>query len=129
MSAPERKTFAKGTLIFKEGETGREAYMVQHGRVRIFKNVAGRRIPIGIVLPGQTFGELALLDGGIRMAAALAEEDTACLVLTKDAIDHMMHDAPAGLGHLLRSLIGTMRAMGDDLATARAELADLRRET
>jgi CRP-like cAMP-binding protein len=127
MSVPERRTFAKGAVIFKEGENGREAYMLQKGKVRIFKTVAGRRITIGIVQPGQVFGELALLDNGNRMGAAVAEEDITCLTMSKASIDHMMNEAPNGLATLVLSLLGTVRAMGDDLAQARAELEEHRR--
>lgn len=127
MSVPERRTFAKGAVIFKEGENGREAYMLQKGKVRIFKMVAGRRITIGLVHPGQVFGELALLDNGNRMGAAVAEEDVTCLTMSKASIDHMMNEAPNGLATLVLSLLGTVRAMGDDLAQARAELEENRR--
>ena len=127
MSVPERKTFAKGSIIFREGESGHEAYLLQKGRVRIFKTISGRRITIGLVQPGQVFGEMALLDNGSRMGAAMVEEDATCLIMSKSSIDHMMHEAPSGLTTLLLSLLGTVRSMGDDLAVARAELEELRR--
>jgi len=127
MSVPERKTFTKGSVIFKEGESGREAYLLQKGKVRIFKTVSGKRITIGIVQPGQVFGELALLDNGGRMGAAVVEEDALCLVMSKASIDHMMNEAPAGLATLVHSLLGTMRVMGDELAQSKAELEELRR--
>lgn len=127
MSVPERKTFAKGAIIFKEGDSAHEAYLLQKGKVRIFKNISGRRIIIGIVQPGQVFGELALLDNGTRMGAAMAEDDITCLVMSKSSIDHMMNDAPRGLATLVLSLLGTVRSMGDDLAIARAELEEMRK--
>lgn len=128
MSTPERKTFAKGAVIFKEGEPGREAYVLQRGRVRIFKTIAGRRITIGVVQPGEVFGELALLDNGTRMGAAVAEDETTCLTMSKASIDRMMNEAPQGLATLVLSLLGTVRTMGEDLAAARAELAELKKE-
>ncbi|MEW5728399.1 MAG: cyclic nucleotide-binding domain-containing protein, partial [Pseudomonadota bacterium] len=74
--APERRNFAKGTVIFREGDKGAEAYLVQQGTVRIFKTVSGKRITIGHCKPFQVFGELALIDDAPRMAAAEATEDT-----------------------------------------------------
>lgn len=124
-STPERRTFAKGTLIFREGDRGDEAYLVQQGAVRIFKTVAGKRITIGTVTPFEIFGELALMDSAPRMAAAMAEQDTTCLVLSKATIRDMLDSAPAGLTNLLQSLITTMRMMGEDLARARAEIIEL----
>lgn len=119
-----QRTFPKGTVIFKEGDSGQEAYMLQQGTVRIFKTVAGRKVTIGRVWPFQVFGELALFDDGPRMAAAVADDDAVCLVLTKDAVRSMMDQAPPGLNTLLQSLLATIREMGDDLAAARAQLAE-----
>lgn len=125
---PERRTFTKGSVIFREGDSGSEAYLVQKGSVRIFKTVHGRRVTLGVCKPFQVFGELALLDDGPRMAAAEASEDTTVLVLSKARVRDMMDSAAPGLATLIQSLIGTMRSMGDELATARAELAEQKGE-
>lgn len=122
---PERRVFAKGTVIFREGDRGEEAYLIQTGSVRIFKTVSGKRITLGVVRPFQIFGELALMDNGARMAAAETSEETTCLVLSKATMREMLDQAPAGLTNVLQSLITTMRAMGDDLAMARARLMEL----
>ncbi|NFV81326.1 Crp/Fnr family transcriptional regulator [Magnetospirillum aberrantis] len=121
---PERRTFTKGSVIFREGDSGSEAYLVQKGSVRIFKTVHGRRVTLGVCKPFQVFGELALLDDGPRMAAAEASEDTTVLVLSKARVRDMMDSAAPGLATLIQSLIGTMRSMGDELAAARAQLAE-----
>lgn len=128
MGAPERRSFAKGTVIFREGERGEEAYLLQQGRVRIFKTVAGKRITIGQAKAFEVFGELALIDDSPRMAGALVEEDCTCLVLSKATIRDMLDAAPAGLTNLLHSLIATMRSMGEELAHTRAELQDAQRD-
>lgn len=122
---PERRTFSKGTVIFREGEHGGEAYLVQKGTVRIFKTVNGRRITLGLCKPFQVFGEMALLDDAPRMAAAETSEETTVLVLSKASIRDMMDSAAPGLTTLIHSLIATMRIMGDELATTRARLVEL----
>lgn len=122
---PERRTFAKGTVIFREGERGNEAYLVQKGTVRIFKTVHGKRVTLGQCRPFQVFGELALLDDAPRMAAAEACEETTVMVLSKATIREMLDSAAPGLTTLIQSLIGTMRVMGDELAAARAQISEL----
>jgi CRP/FNR family cyclic AMP-dependent transcriptional regulator len=123
-AVPERRVFAKGTVIFREGDRGSEAYLVQQGTVRIFKTVHGKRITLGSCKPFQIFGELALLDDGPRMAAAETSEETTVLVLSKATIRDMLDGAPVGLTTLLQSLIATMRTMGEDLATTKAQLLE-----
>ncbi|KIL97230.1 cAMP-binding protein [Paramagnetospirillum magnetotacticum MS-1] len=119
-----QRVFPRGTVIFKEGDTGREAYLLQQGTVRVFKTVAGRKITIGRLWPFQVFGEMALIDDSPRMASALVDDDATCLVLTKDAIRAMMDQAPPGLNTLILSLLSTIREMGSELADARATLAE-----
>ncbi len=121
---PERRSFSTGTVIFREGEVGHEAYMLQQGTVRIFKTVAGKRVTIGRVWPFQVFGELSMMDDAPRMAGALADDDVVCLVLEKDAIRSMMEQAPPGLTTLVQSLLTTIRVVGKDLADAKAILAE-----
>lgn len=121
----ERRVFAKGAVIFREGDKGHEAFMVQKGKVRIFKTVSGKRITLGHVKPFQVFGELALMDERPRMAAAEAAEETTVLILRKAAIRHMLESADPGLRSLIQSLIDTMRVMGDDLARAKAQIIEL----
>lgn len=120
----ERRSFARGTVIFREGEAGTEAYLLQQGAVRIFKTAAGRRITLGTVHPFQVFGEMSMMDDAPRMAGAIAETDVVCLVLTKQAIRSMMDQAPEGLSTLILSLLATVRSMGRELADARAALID-----
>jgi len=120
----ERRSFARGTVIFREGDAGDEAYLLHQGAVRIFKTVAGRRITLGTVHPFQVFGELSMMDDSPRMAGAIAESDVVCLVLTKQAIRTMMDQAPEGLSTLILSMLATMRSMGRELADARAALIE-----
>ena len=122
---PERRTWPKGTVIFREGDSAAEAYLVQQGAVRIFKTVNGRRITLGVVKPFQIFGELALFDDGVRMAAAETSEETSALVLSKTTIRDMLDDAPVGLNTVIQSLVATMRAMGEELANAKAQVIEL----
>jgi CRP-like cAMP-binding protein len=121
---PERLSFEKGTVIFREGEVGDKAYLLQEGTVRIFKTVAGKRITIGRVWPFQVFGEMTLMDDSPRMAGALADDDVVCLVLEKDAVKSMLEQAPPGLNTLIQSLLSTVREMGKDLADAKATLIE-----
>jgi len=124
----ERRVFPRGTLIFREGDSGDTAYLVHRGTVRIFKTVGGRRVTLGLVRPFQVFGELALIDDSPRMAGALADDDVTCLPLSRAAIQSMLDQAPDGLRTLIQSMMATMRVMGDDLAATRAALLDAGRD-
>ena len=74
------RAYRKGEIIFDEGDDGQALYVVLSGRVAIVRQDDQQR-PLGILEPGQLFGELALLDDSPRMAQARAEEDCVLSVL------------------------------------------------
>ena len=124
---PERKTFPRGTTIFKQGEKADAAYILEAGTVQIFKMVAGKRIVLGNVQKWGLFGEMGLIDDSPRMASAFVTEDTTCTVLSKEAFSRMMDSAPDGMLLVIESLTRTLRTSGDDLADARYRLSELER--
>ncbi|MEW5729439.1 MAG: cyclic nucleotide-binding domain-containing protein [Pseudomonadota bacterium] len=71
----DRVRVAAGDRIFTQGEVGDAAYILHKGRVVIFQHHEGHRVELGTVGPGEIFGEMAVIDGGRRMASAVAAED------------------------------------------------------
>ncbi|MCR6629244.1 MAG: cyclic nucleotide-binding domain-containing protein [Magnetospirillum sp.] len=122
-SNSRRRVFEPGTRIFDEGEPGHEAYVVEYGRVAIFKTVKGQRVDLGTVIQGGIFGEMALIDDQPRMASAVAEAETACVVIGKDRLTEQLEQAPKGVRVIVNALLGNIRLMGAELAEAQVTLA------
>lgn len=118
-----RRVFEPGTCIFAEGEPGTEAYVVEYGRVAIFKTVMGQRVDLGTVIQGGIFGEMALIDDQPRMASAVAEAETACVVIGKERLTEQLAQAPKGVRVIVNALLGNIRLMGAELAEAQVTLA------
>ena len=55
----QRQTYQAGDNIFKEGDEGNLAYVVQAGEVEISKNINGEIVILGRVGQGGIFGEMA----------------------------------------------------------------------
>lgn len=119
-----RKIFPTGTVIFHEGDRGNEAYVVESGRVTVFKTVKGQRVTIGEIGAGGIFGEMALIDDQPRMASAVAEDHTAVVVIGKDRLTEQLEQAPRGVRVIVGALLGNIRLMGAELAEARVILAE-----
>lgn len=93
----ERRVFGPGTTIFRENDPGEAAYLIQSGSVTIVKE---DRI-IATLGPGRTFGEMALLKNGKRMAAAVVSEEGAAVeIIRRREFDHAITTMPK----ILRSL-------------------------
>ena len=78
----DRKVFAAGETIFREGETGSRAYVIQRGHVDIIKEIDDEKITVGTVGPGGIFGEMALIDDKPRMASAIVSDYCVCIIIT-----------------------------------------------
>ncbi len=106
----ERKGFPAGSVIFRQGETGHVAFYIEAGSVEICREVNGRPVVLDTIGAGRFFGEIALLDGGERVASAVAVEDTVCIPVTKDQLDSRIHNADPLLRILLQMLCSYIRS-------------------
>lgn len=68
--------YAKGKTIFGQGEAGDAAYIVESGKVGIFRQTEHGEIQLAALRQGEIFGEMAVLDGSRRMATARALDDS-----------------------------------------------------
>ncbi|MDN3279079.1 cyclic nucleotide-binding domain-containing protein [Frankia sp. RB7] len=64
--------FAVDDVIFEEGSTGRELFVVIDGEVEIAKIDGARKTSIIKLGKGEFFGEMAVIDGSARSATAIA---------------------------------------------------------
>jgi CRP/FNR family transcriptional regulator, cyclic AMP receptor protein len=84
--------YPRNTIIFWQDDPGTALYLIQKGKVRIFKsNPAGNETSINIFSTGNTIGELALLDNQPR--SATAKTITACTLLRLERSAFLGHMA------------------------------------
>jgi CRP/FNR family cyclic AMP-dependent transcriptional regulator len=84
------KTFPPGTVLFKEGESGREMFVIQSGKVKISKVVRGEEQVLASLGPGEFFGEMAILNNKPRSATATVIEDCKMLVIDPKTYELML---------------------------------------
>lgn len=84
--ARERRIYRTGDAIIDEGDSGAEAFVVMRGAVRIVGLAgAGGKDRDVLLGPGQLFGELSLLDGGVRTNTVVCHsKETDVMVWDKD---------------------------------------------
>ena len=84
------KVFPPGTILFREGERGKEMYVIQSGKVRITKEVRGKTQTLAVLGPGEFFGEMAILNNKPRSATAVVEEESKMLVIGPKTFESMI---------------------------------------
>jgi CRP/FNR family transcriptional regulator, cyclic AMP receptor protein len=84
------KEFPKSTVLFREGETGKEMYVLQSGRVVITKKVREVEKTLAVLGPGEFFGEMALISNKPRNATATVSEPARLLVIDPKTFEGMI---------------------------------------
>ncbi|MFT5531184.1 MAG: CRP/FNR family cyclic AMP-dependent transcriptional regulator [Candidatus Poriferisodalaceae bacterium] len=94
-----------GTQLMDQGEVGRQAFVILEGTAVVKRG--GRKVAdLG---PGDTAGELSLLDLGPRTASVFATSDMRVLVLTARQLTGLLDETPALAHKLLAAMAGRIR--------------------
>jgi CRP/FNR family cyclic AMP-dependent transcriptional regulator len=115
---------AKGTTIFRKGDSGSFMMALLIGRVRV-GNVSqdGKEITLNVIGPGEVLGEIALLDGDPRSADAVALEDITFIVVERRDFMPFLRRHPPLMERLLTVLCERLRRTS--LALEEVALFDL----
>ena len=90
----EKKKFLKGDFICRENSPGSDMYVIQSGKVGVYKTINGEKIALGVLNPGDFCGEMSLLLKSNRTASLLVLEDTEVMVLHKEAFLRKVQEDP-----------------------------------
>ncbi len=75
--------FNAGKVIFRQGDSGTDIYVVEKGIVRIFFNIGHVRQSLAIVGSGEFFGDTSLLET-VRPVSAFADEDCTLIAIERE---------------------------------------------
>ena len=104
------RSYAKGSLLFLEGEPGEALFVINRGRVKISKSSPdGREQILHIYKDGDIFAEVALFDRGPYPATAEATEDTQCWLLRNADMERLLEAQPQLGIKLLRIMSRRLR--------------------
>ena len=97
-------------MIFHEGDKGDGFYMVEKGRIKVFKlSAEGKEQILHIYGPGHTFGEVPVFEGKNFPASSMALEKSVIIFLPRDKFVDLITTTP-GLGmNLLADLSRRLR--------------------
>ena len=112
-----RRRYRRNEVIFHEGDPGDSLHVVVDGRVKISReSPEGEEAIVVILGPGESFGELVLLDGAVRSAKATAMEATETLTMTRAAFSGLVNGSDPFRWHLLGGIAHRIRRLTDQLA-------------
>ncbi|NQV96811.1 MAG: cyclic nucleotide-binding domain-containing protein [Acidimicrobiaceae bacterium] len=100
--AGDRVTFAKGFTIMKQGDSGREAFIILSGKATVKRS--GKKV--ATLGTGTVVGELSLLDHGPRTATVICDTECEVLVISRGNFLAVIDKVPA-LSHKLFGALAT----------------------
>lgn len=110
------KDFKTGEPIFTKTESARHMFVVLTGRVKIFSKSGGKkRKTFAYLLPGDFFGEMALLEGTSRSASAQAVLPSRILVLAKTEFKRLLIADPLLTFYLLCTVSDRLRRANEEI--------------
>lgn len=104
------RNYEKGEIIFNEGNRCDGLYLIQRGRVKIFKrlyrNGKNEELTLATLRENKIFGEMALLSpDGKRTASARAEIKTQCLLISGHVFDKHLDELPPWMKTIIQNLV------------------------
>jgi len=105
-----REHFAAGQIIFKEGDIGQDAYLIEHGKINITSQRDDQIKILATIDQGDLFGEIALIDKMTRTASAIAAEDATLIRISRDLVVSKLKHADPLLSHILQIIVDRYRA-------------------
>jgi len=107
-----QRRYRAGETIFHEGDPGDAMHVIASGRAKIsIESLEGDEAILVTLGPGEVFGELVLLDGAPRSAAAIAVEPTVTYTLGSPDFDPLISDNEAFRSAVLHNLAQELRRL------------------
>jgi CRP/FNR family transcriptional regulator, cyclic AMP receptor protein len=118
LPAPEStavRTFQQGEVIFRQGDQGAEAYLLEEGSVRLIKKVRGEGRSLSILKAGDLFGESALVPDTVRSSTAIALTAGLARILDPRILPHLLERDPATAARMVEQLVLRLQEAEDQI--------------
>jgi serine/threonine-protein kinase len=100
----EIRVFNAGDSLMREGDVGKEAYLIISGSVLVTKGVSGTEVVLGTYQEGDIIGEMSLISEEPRSATVQALDETTVAVLTKEMLSQNLKKLPPYMEKILLAL-------------------------
>jgi hypothetical protein len=117
--------FAAGAVVFAEGDSGIDMFIIESGQVDIVRKTRGEE-PVATLGPGDFFGEMAMLEDQLRFAGAVARTNVRALRVERAAFTDMLKQNVEIAVRIMRKLAARQRRAEQRAQEAISELEHLK---
>ena len=95
--------YKDGELLFEKKDPAEHFFVLKIGEVELFDPDSKKQI--AILTPGASFGEQAILDGGVRAVSAKAKGEVTCLQISAEALRKLLGSSPGIVKPVFEALL------------------------
>ena len=103
----EGHAFTKGQTVFKEGDRGEHLCIVKSGSIDLIIN--GK--VLHTFVPGEMFGEMALIDHEKRVGTTIAASDSEVIMLDERRFQFLVQQTPHFAQQVMKVMAERLRTM------------------
>lgn len=109
--------YSAGEVIVREGDITKDMFILQEGKVKVVKQMAGHEIELGTMEKGDFFGEMSLLESEPRTASIIATKPCKVLVIQAGGLLVRLRRDPTLAFEMLQKLSKRIRRMNEKLGS------------
>ncbi len=99
------KEFPKGTTLFKEGDEGKEMFLINSGEVKLIRKTSQGDVVLARLGFGEFFGEMSVITNQKRTVTAETVTDCRLNIITKDILETLVAGKPLVALSILKKLM------------------------
>jgi CRP/FNR family transcriptional regulator, cyclic AMP receptor protein len=117
-SGTVRRNYPKGRTIVAEGEPSQSLYILLSGRAKVQRSdTEGKEVILAVLMSGEFFGEMSLIDDAPRSASVITLESCDFLAINKENFKAMLNqNADLGMA-VMRGLVRRLREADKKIET------------
>lgn len=109
MAANQNRIYRENEMIFREGESGDCAYLIESGQVLVFLVKDGVEAPLKTLGPGEIFGEMSMIDNSLRSASCRAVTEVSLVTVTQAQLTDRLQSPDPIVRLMMRAFMDRLR--------------------
>jgi CRP/FNR family transcriptional regulator, cyclic AMP receptor protein len=110
------KKYRRGSTIFAQGDHGKDVRYLREGVVKLtVLSRIGKEAVVGVLAPGDFFGEGVLAGQSVRLVTAKAMANCTVLTVDKAAMTRLLHDEPTFSDRFIKHMLTRNNRIEADL--------------
>lgn len=115
------KIYNDGEIIVRQGETGDCMFVIQSGRVEVFREENNNEVRLAILQDNDFFGEMALVEREKRSATVRSMGESQILTIDQKVFLRQVNEDPSFAFRVLKKMSQRIRELSAEITNMKAE--------